>query len=192
MPVHIRRHFHGIYPCFAYAFQPDGFPYPGRLHIEAFKAVGDPALLAPGLGAVHAVLRFEHNPVGGTKRHKRGNVKRKGGISSFMLADIGAVHPAFCPVIHALKMQNRPLPGVLRRKLQCPLIPDIGVKFLNADPAGGRFISEGNRNLPGFRERGIPCLRLSAIGIIKAEIPFSIQIEPFLAHKLWSGVIGNI
>lgn len=109
-----------------------------------------------------------------------------------MHPDVVSVHPHFGLIIHRLEVQDRPLSAVLLRDGDHPLVPDDRVERFVADAAGLRLIGERHRDLPVSLEFPRPILPLADSVVIKAEIPFAIEIHPWLAYKLRSRVVLDI
>ena len=118
------------------------------------------------------------------------HVKGETGVAAEMLTHHLPVHKGTGVVVPALKMQQDT--AVVRLNIQCAGIPDMVVVRFVADAAHLGLIGERYGDGVLLLKALLPAELLAGVGIVKSEIPCTVQVDPIGSDELRARIIRNI
>ncbi|MNP60866.1 hypothetical protein D3C76_1559920 [compost metagenome] len=102
------------------------------------------------------------------------------------------VHPYLGDIIHRLKVQDDSLSSRFLRDRHALAVPHPRMEILQADAASLGFVRKRNLDFMRSRELLLPLFGFADILIVEAEVPFAVQVHPFVSDELGSWIIFDI
>src|SRR5215212_9644359 len=78
----------------------------------------------------------------------------------------------------------------LSRNFKTARVPDVFVNGLIVDPRQLGLVSKRNDDASGQFAAILPTELQPFVGIVEGKLPLTVEIEPFFANKLWTGILG--